>query len=147
MSTDIQTVEAKIHRIPGASIDDVADALSTLDGLAQRIKQLQAAAMAAIKERIKESGAFQVGDNLYTLAKPKKEKDRDVAATTARMLEVVQGDLGKFVGCLSVNAFKPGTVKRVLEEFGVSEEWDVLFETTYNEKVEVVKVNLAFAGK
>lgn len=146
--SDIQLCEAKVRRIVNAPIEDVADAIITLNGLAQRIKELQAEAENAMLERIKESGDFTVGDYLYTLAKPKKVKDRDVGATTSRMLEVVGGDLEKFIGCLSANAFKHGVVKRVLDEMGApGETFDVLFETTYAEKLEVTKVNLAFAGK
>lgn len=148
MSSEIQTIQAKISRIPGASIEDVADALITLEGMAQRIKELRAEADAAILERIRESGDFTIGDNLYTLAKQKKVKCRDVSATTSTLLEVTGGDLEKFVGCLSANGYKPGAVKRVLEECGaVGETFDVLFETVYDDEVKVTKVNLAFAGK
>ncbi len=148
MSSEIQQVEAKIVRIPSGSIEEVADALITLDGMAQRIKELRAEADAMILERIKESGDFTIGDNLYTLAKPKTVKCRDVAATTGKLLEITGGDLDKINACLAAGAWKPGAVKRVLEECGApGETWDVLFDTTYDEKVKVTKVNLAFASK
>jgi hypothetical protein len=145
MSNDIQRVEAKVLTIANGSIEQVADALITLDGMAQRIKQLQADAMAAIEERIRESGEFQVGEYLYTLSKPRKVKCRDATAPMKTLLEVTGGDLDKIVSCLSSGAWKHGTVKRVLDECGApGETWDVLFDVAYEEEVKVTKVNLAF---
>src|SRR4029079_14766225 len=78
--TDIQTVEAKVRLISGGIVEDVADAIVTLDGLAQRIKELQADAKAAMLERIRESGPFQIGERRYELTKPRKVKCRNANA-------------------------------------------------------------------
>jgi hypothetical protein len=147
--TDIQTCAAKVSIItPDTSISDIADAYLTLEGMAQRIKELRDELDQRIFEKIKESGDFTIGDFLYTLAKPKKVKVRDVAAAVEKLLEVTGGDMGRFCGCLAANPLKHGTVNRLLDELGAPPEtFDVLFETTFDEEVKVSKVNLAFVKK
>ncbi len=147
--TDIQNVEAKVAVItPETAINDIADAYFTLAGMAQRIKELQTELDLRIAEKVKDSGEFTIGEWMWTLIKPKTVKCRDVAATTSKLLEITGGDLDKINACLAAGAWKPGAVKRVLEECGApGETWDVLFDTTYDEKVKVTKVNLAFASK
>lgn len=144
----MRTCEAKVRRIVTASIEDVADAIVTLDGLAARIKELQADAKAAMLERIRDSGPFQIGEFLYQLTKPRKVKCRDATAPMKVLLEVTGGDLDKINECLASDAWKHGAIKSVLEECKApGETWDTLFEVSYGDKLEVTKVNLAFTGK
>lgn len=145
MTGEIQVAAAKVRAIVNGSDADVADAIVTLDGLAARIKELQADAKAAMLERIRESGPFRIGEYEYRLAKPRKVKCRDVAEATKVLLEATGGDLDKLNSCLAAGAWKHGQVARVLSECGAAgETWDNLFEVSYGEELEVEKVNLAF---
>jgi hypothetical protein len=143
--TDIQLQETSVNAItPESSVEQIADVLFTLAGMARRIKELQADLDERMIEHIKATGQdIVIGTVRYYIGKPKTIKSRDDLKTLETLLEISGGDLGRVVQCLSANAFKHGTVKRMLEELKAAPEtFDLLFETVEREKLEEGKPRL-----
>lgn len=101
------------------------------------LKQLKGLVESAMIERIKAHGVIPVSPTVfYTVGKDKTTKPKDLKAAVEMLWDTSGGDFTRFVECLSSNALKPGSVKRLF----TAQQFNDCFEVTEREKIVEGKV-------
>jgi hypothetical protein len=129
---------------PGCDLEPIASAYGLLQALKDLRERLATLVDEAVAEKINTDGPFILGEEKFYVGPDTKVKCRDVSAVHEKLLEVAEGDVTAVLACLSANAWKHGSVRRLLEERlpdGVDAEvaYVNLFETTTVDEVKTGK--------
>lgn len=127
-TAQLKTLVLAAH--PAAPLDNIAEALHFISSFKAAIKDAADLLEKQMLERIEQHGPFVIGTVRYYIGENKKVRCRDASKTIQAILEACGGDEARLIDCLSANWVKPGTVRRLFEEFGQPERFDELFETT-----------------
>jgi hypothetical protein len=144
MNTDqIQTALARID--PASSLDLLLEAFDKLDAIRAWLKERDAEMDALALEWIRANGTlrFQRPDGTAVerrLAKKKTTKCIDIPGTIQELLETVDGDFDRFCTFLASQPIKYGAAREALNPA----MYDVLFQTTEEDDVKVVKIDTRF---
>jgi hypothetical protein len=111
------------------SVDDIAEVINAINFVAQAAKEARRLFESAMEQRIRETGQeIVVGDIRYYLGTEKKTTCKNPSATIRAILEAAGGDEDRLIQCLSANWVKPGTTRKMFEEFGCPDQFDALFD-------------------
>lgn len=102
---------------PGCELDPIAKAYGLLQALREMVKTLSETVDEAVADKIREDGPFVLGEEKFYVGKTKKtEQIVSHADLYLLLMNMTGGDLGAVVSCMSANAWKHGTIKKLLEE-------------------------------
>ncbi len=132
-----ETMLAKVEAAEGmaASPDLMLEALDFIAMLKQATKEAEVRVKASMFRHIQANGPIINGTQKWYVAAEKETKCRDYSKTINTILEVSGGDEQRLIDCLSSNAFKHGTIKKLLKEFGQQERYGALFEVIEKDKL------------
>lgn len=142
--SDITTFEKETLAL---SIDSppeqVREVILARAALKERVREVCDGLDAFLLEWIPANGEIEIGEKRWYVAPVKKVKCRDVARA-AQCIAGVFGiphtaDLAAFVSLLASDALKQGAVRKALEERGLPDMFDELFETTVEKDVQTGK--------
>ena len=129
--SDIAKIETDALTIPTMSTEQLAELLSALAGMKERIKEAEKLVDGQLIERIKESGPFILGTVKYYVGKKKTTKCVNVPGAMEALLTAVGGDWEKFTEFMASQPVKYGAAKGVLD----SKTYAGLFETTEEDEL------------
>jgi hypothetical protein len=117
----LDTLHARILATGDAtSIDDIAETLATLHGVATRCRELKALLDDRLRERIESTGQdIVIGELRYYVAAKTVTRCREPAPTLLALLDAAGGSADDVAACLAANGFKVGACRQLLgDAFG-----------------------------
>jgi hypothetical protein len=139
------TIEARTLALSTDSPpEQVRELILARAALKERVREVSDGTDAFLKEWIEANGEIEIGDKRWYVGPVKKVKCRDVARA-AQCIATVFGisgtaELAAFVSLLASDALKQGAVRKALEERGLPDMFDELFDTTVEKDVQTGKV-------
>jgi len=112
---------------PGATEDEVREAITKMNGLLGLAKDLKQMMDEALTEYIEVRGDLTIGTTKYYLGAESSTKPRDRAKVLDAILEISEGDMDKAAELLSSDCFKHGSIKAMLND---EARYIELFEVT-----------------
>lgn len=128
-------IETAIARFETATPDEIAETLVKIESAMKRAKEWDAAAKAALTDRIKASGGKElpIGSDIWRLTRDKKVKCRDKAKALNAAMELAGGDMEAMArDYFASEPFKQGSMHKAMDDARFEE----LFETSYDESCE-----------
>jgi hypothetical protein len=102
---------------PGCPLDPIARAYGLLQALGQMYDSLRVAVDEAVADKIRADGPFVLGEEKFYVGKKKNTKQTATHSDLYLFLmDLTGGDTETVMSCLSSNAWKHGTIKKLLEE-------------------------------
>lgn len=136
-STEASIIESLALAEPDAAMEYMISTRMKIDAFLKRAKEFKEqidAAFIAWMQQNKKDIEYTVDGNgnaiRFYLGFPKIKKCRDVGKALQVLLEQSGGDWDAVVMCLSSNAIKPGAVGSFLEDKGLTDKFEELFEVT-----------------
>lgn len=117
--------------------EQVVELVDEINGYKQQAREFFKMIESELMARMHDAGAdrFEAGDAVVAVRKTRTAKCTDNRAAFNSLMEHFSGDLGKVLGFLKSDAFKPGAARGVLDPV----EYDAAFENRYSESFSIAR--------